>query len=158
MVLTKQDIERITKELAKTGVRDSSFRKIEQPTAISDVPIIVPTRGAYENRRISINDFLDYISQKLDLSKITCTYGDSTTTLANFITWVATCIRNNGGVLTDSITADMVSYTDPHLANCDTINDALSYILNILYGDTAFPTAASDNEIDALFLVFSNND
>ena len=146
MQFTKQDIKKISQQLAKTAVKDSQFKEIGSAESMTGTAIPVVKDKSF-NVLVPIDKLLQFIDTKLvpGLSR----------SLSSWIEWAAATLGEPGHDVVAN--AENVSYielpTDISIQNADkNVAFALNYIFNVLLGVIPFPTAAQSGDIENVFL------
>ena len=143
MQFTKQDIKKISQQLAKTAVKDSQFKELNDIEQMSNIAVPVIQDGS-KNKRIPVSDFVRYIDSALLNGVASGTLSEK---IRQLIILVGNGIEVPAYFGAENVTYDMTEY----VADSYNVKQALDHIIGILYGTISLPMVASASDIVDIF-------
>jgi hypothetical protein len=157
MQFTKQDIKKISQQLAKAAVKDSQFREItaEEIKENTAVPLVIEGTSGKENTRINAEEFIRFLSEHLDLDQTKLTIDGTEYSLLGILKQLLHIESPEDPELPYQISSGAVGYINVETlgTGAKSVQAVLDIILSILYGHdkenkpVSFPTAAESTDI-----------
>lgn len=155
MPITRQDIKKISAELAKSSKKDTDFTEVTSLDKNSSVTAVKDGK----NCRINATNLVRYVCNALSLKDIHVDINNYQGNLFNLLQEIAAGHNSGDQLWATNITfngANIITI-DPN-ANIKNVQNAIDRLFNIIYGlqDYAFPTAAQYVDIDPMFTSSDN--